>query len=286
MNVADQPLSPTKDIATPRVRIAPDVWIPQVGFGVFQIPPEQTQAAVEEALGLGYRHIDTAHIYRNEKGVGDALRSGVVARDEVFVTTKVWNADQGFDATLHAFDRSTELLGVDTVDLYLIHWPAPSRGLFVDTWRALERLRDDGLVRAIGVSNFREEDLDALDEAGLSTPSVNQVELHPALSQARLRAAHERRGITTEAWSPLAQGRVLGEPTILEIARRHDVDPAQVVLAWHLALGNVVFPKSVTRSRMESNLASVGVTLDAADVDAISALDRGERFGPDPATMA
>lgn len=265
--------------------LSDSVSIPQLGFGVFQVDPATTQEVVEHALEAGYRHIDTAKVYGNEEGVGKALAASGVDRDDVFVTTKLWNADQGRDATLAAFDASLERLGLDVLDLYLIHWPMPENGTFVETWSALEELRASGRVRAIGVSNFRAEDLAALESAGLSTPAINQVEAHPLLAQVSLREYHQAHGILTEAWSPLAQGEVLDLPEITGIAAAHDATPAQVVIAWHLAIGNVVIPKSVTPERIVSNLAAADLTLSDHEVTTISGLDRGHRIGPDPSTF-
>ncbi|GAA1739671.1 aldo/keto reductase [Aeromicrobium alkaliterrae] len=261
------------------------VTIPQLGFGVFQVDPAETQKAVETALEVGYRHIDTARIYGNEEAVGAALKASGLPSSEVFVTTKLWNSDQGTDATLAAFDASLDRLGLDVVDLYLIHWPTPERGLFVDTWKTFEKLHADGRTRAIGVSNFRAQDLQVLADQGLTTPSINQVELHPALTQVSLREYHAANGILTEAWSPLAQGEVLDESVITGIAAAHDASPAQVVLAWHLAIGNVVIPKSVTPSRVAENFAATEVTLTDAEIEQITSLDRGHRTGPDPSTF-
>ncbi len=269
----------------PTVTLNDGVEIPQLGFGVFQVDPAETQQVVETALEVGYRHLDTAKIYGNEEGVGAALKAAGLPRDEVFVTTKLWNADQGYDSTLAAFDASLQRLGLDTVDLYLIHWPTPEKDLYVDTWRAFETLLADGRTRSIGVSNFRAQDLDRLASEGLATPSVNQIELHPYLAQDTLRAYGAEHDIAIEAWSPLAQGKVLDDPVVTDIASRHDVDPGQVVLAWHLALGNIVFPKSVTPERIASNFASLDVTLGADEVEAISALNRDDRIGPDPAAF-
>lgn len=265
--------------------LSSDVTIPQLGFGVFQVDPATTQQVVETALAAGYRHIDTAHIYGNEAGVGAALRATSLPRDEVFVTTKVWNSDQGRDAALRAFDTSLDKLGLDVLDLYLIHWPTPARDLFVETWAALADLQAEGRVRAIGVSNFRTEDLRRLIDAGLPVPSINQIELHPALTQEPLKATHAELGIVTEAWSPLAQGAVLDDPAVTTIAAAHDATAAQVVLAWHLALDHVVIPKSVTPARIAENLAAAELTLTPDELAAISALDRGERIGPDPAVF-
>jgi 2,5-diketo-D-gluconate reductase A len=256
--------------------------IPQVGFGVFQIDPADTQAAVEQALEVGYRHIDTARIYGNEEGVGAALKATGLA-DEVYVTTKLWNEDQGHDSTLSAFDASMGRLGIDTLDLYLIHWPTPAHDTYVETWKAFEQLKADGRVRSIGVSNFRVQDLQRLADEGLTTPVVNQIELHPALTQDVLRAYHAEHDIVTEAWSPLAQGEVLDESAVVEIAQAHDATPGQVVLAWHLALDNVVFPKSVAPSRIAENFAATELTLSDDELQRISAINRDERTGPDPA---
>lgn len=267
------------------VPLRPDTTIPQLGFGVFQVDPETTQQVVETALEAGYRHLDTAFIYRNEREVGAALRASGLAREDVFVTTKLWNTAQGRDTAREAFDRSLERLGLDVLDLYLIHWPAPARGLFVETWEVFEELLASGRTRAIGVSNFRPEDLQQLIDRGLTVPAINQVELHPWLTQTELREFHAAHEIVTEAWSPLAKGELLDDPTIAGVAAAHDASPAQVVLAWHLALGNVVIPKSATPERIRANLASTGLTLSDDEVAALSALDRGHRTGPDPSAL-
>ncbi len=256
--------------------------IPQLGFGVFKIPPDETAAAVRSALEIGYRHIDTATAYGNEAEVGAALKATGLA-GEVYVTTKLWNADQGFDSTLQAFDASMDRLGLDVLDLYLIHWPLPEHDRFVDTYRAFAQVKEEGRVRSIGVSNFRVPDLQRLEEAGLPTPAVNQIELHPYLTQAELTSYGREHGIVTEAWSPLAQGKVLDDEVIASIARTHDADPGQVVLAWQLAQGHVVFPKSVTPERIASNFASTQISLTDEEIGRISALNRDERIGPDPA---
>lgn len=260
------------------------VEMPQLGFGVFQIPKSETQAAVAEALKAGYRSIDTAAAYRNEAGVGAALKAAGIDRDELFITTKLWNADQGYDKTLAAFDKSLGRLGLDVLDLYLIHWPTPKHDLYADTWRAFEKLYADGRVRAIGVSNFQPAHLEKL--GGNVVPAVNQVELHPYLQQAEVRAYDEAHGIATEAWSPLAKGgQLLAEPVLAKIAGKHSRTPAQVVLRWHLHLGNVVIPKSVTPSRIAENLDVFGFELDEADLTDLGTLDRGLRTGPDPDTF-
>jgi diketogulonate reductase-like aldo/keto reductase len=260
--------------------------IPQLGFGVFQIPPEDTADTVLQALRIGYRHIDTAAAYRNEAGVGEGIARSGLDRSEVFVTTKVWNNNHGHDAALGAFERSLEQLGFDYVDLYLIHWPVPSRNLYVETWQALTELKADGRSRSIGVSNFLEQHLERIIDATGVVPAVNQIELHPRLQQAELRRFHAERGILTEAWSPLAKGGVLDDPVITRIAAAHARTPAQVVLRWHIQLGNIVFPKSVTPARIEENFRIFDFELCVDDMGAIATLDAGERTGPDPATFA
>ena len=269
----------------PAIRLQDGVEIPQLGFGVFQVPPDETQEVVEQALETGYRHIDTAAAYMNEDGVGAAIASSGIMREEVFVTTKLPNSEHGFDSTLAAFNASLSRLGTGYVDLYLIHWPVPLQDRFVETWRAFERIHEEGSARTIGVSNFRLEDLQRLEEEASTRPSVNQIELHPRFQQAELRTWHEEHGIATEAWSPLAQGRVLQEGTIVEIAGGHGKTPAQVVLRWHLQLGNIVFPKSVTTERIRENFELFDFELSGQDIERIGQLDRGERIGPDPATF-
>lgn len=271
----------------PTTSLAGGVEIPQLGFGVFQVPPRDTQAVVEEALRIGYRHIDTAAAYRNESGVGAAVAASGLPRDEVFVTTKLWSSDQGYDSALRAFEASRSRLGMDYVDLYLIHWPAPGRGLYVETWRAFERIREEGGARAIGVSNFRIEDLRRLDEETGTRPALNQIELHPRLQQRELRRWHAEHGIATEAWSPLARGAALGDPAIEAIARRHGKTPAQVILRWHLQLGNVVIPKSATPRRIAENFELFDFELGDEELEEMARLDAGEagRIGPDPATF-
>lgn len=266
----------------PDVVLNNGITMPQVGFGVFQIPPGDTQEAVERALEVGYRHIDTAAAYGNEHEVGLALTASGLGRDEVFVTTKLRNDDQGHGATLEAFDTSLERLGLEMVDLYLIHWPAPARGLYTETWRAFEQLARQGRSRAIGVSNFQVTHLERLlDEFG-TVPAVNQIELHPYLQQEVLRTFHQAHGIVTEAWSPLAKAEVLDDPVVATIAERHERTPAQVVLRWHLELGNTVIPKSVTPERIVANLDLFDFQLTNVDIDAIATLDRDHRTGPHP----
>jgi 2,5-diketo-D-gluconate reductase A len=261
------------------------VEIPQLGFGVFQVPPDETQSVVELALEAGYRHIDTAGAYRNEEGVGAAIAASGLARENVFVTTKLWNSQQGYDSALEAFEVSLGRLGFDYVDLYLIHWPVPTEDRFVDTWRAFERIHEEGRARTIGVSNFRIEDLERLERETETRPTVNQVELHPRFQQAELRRWHAEHGIATEAWSPLAQGKMMADQTLAAIATHHRRTVAQVILRWHLQLGNIVIPKSVTPSRVRENLDLFDFELTEDDLAAISRLDAGDHFGPDPATF-
>jgi diketogulonate reductase-like aldo/keto reductase len=271
---------------TPNVTLHDGIEIPQLGFGVFQVPPDDTESVVLEALEAGYRHIDTAAAYRNEKGVGRAVASSGIAREDIFVTTKLWNSSQGFDSALETFEKSLGRLGMDYVDLYLIHWPVPSQDRFVETWRAFERIHSEGQAKTIGVSNFRIEDLKRLEAETDTRPTVNQVELHPQMQQRELRAWHEQHEIATEAWSPLAQGAVLEDEAIVDIARAHGKTTAQTILRWHLQLGNVVIPKSVTPERIRENFDLFDFDLSQQEMDAIGALDRAQRIGPDPATFA
>lgn len=273
-------------VDVPAITLNNDVRIPQVGFGVFQIPPEQTRQAVSDALEVGYRHIDTAMLYHNEAAVGAAVRDSGIARDEIFVTTKCWNTDQGYDAALRAFDRSATELGLEVVDLYLIHWPVPARNEYVDTWRALEKLYADGRVRAIGVSNFQLPHLQRLlQETGI-VPAVNQIELHPWLPQDELRAFHTVNGIATQAWSPIARGGdLLRNTTLRGLADKYGRSVAQVVLRWHIELGNIVLPRTVRRTRAIENLSLFDFELDHADLQTIAFLATGTRIGPDPDTF-
>ncbi|GAB3474816.1 aldo/keto reductase [Nocardiopsis coralliicola] len=266
----------------PEVTFSNGVRMPQLGFGVWQVAPHEAAGAVAEALQAGYRSIDTAAAYGNEEGVGEAIRRSGLNRSDVFVTSKLRNADQGYDAALRAFEGSLTRLGLETLDLYLIHWPMPERDDYVATWKAFERLYAEGRVRAIGVSNFQIPHLERVMREGLIAPMLNQIELHPRLAQPELRAFDARHGIATEAWSPLGHGRVLDDPVIAKIAGAHGVTPAQVIIRWHLQLGNVVIPKSVTPERIRANFDVFGFTLTSGDVEAITALDAGERTGPDP----
>ena len=258
--------------------------IPQLGYGVWQIEDNGAADAVGTALETGYRHIDTASIYGNEVGVGRGIATSSVPREDIFLTTKLWNSDQGFEKAISALDASLEWLGTDYVDLYLIHWAKPQQGTYLESWRALIELKKQGKVRSIGVSNFPQAQLrEIIADTGV-TPAIHQVELHPYFSQEDMRAVHEELGIVTEAWSPLGQGgELLKDPVIVEIAGKHGVSPAQVVLAWHLAKGIVAIPKSVTPARIAENFAAANVTLDTADIAAIDGLTRADgRIGPDP----
>lgn len=256
--------------------------IPQLGLGVYKIADALAADTVEVALDAGYRHIDTAALYENEVGVGQGLARSSVPREDVFVTTKVWNDRHGYDETLKAFDESLTKLGLDYVDLYLIHWPAPQQNRYVETYRALEKLRSDGRARSIGVSNFHPHHLDRLLNETDIVPVLNQVELHPWLPQAGVRAYDAAHGILTEAWSPLARGRAIGNETLDAIGAKHGKSAAQIVIAWHLFLGNVVIPKSVTPARIRANIDVFDIVLDAADLAAIAGLDSNERTGKDP----
>jgi 2,5-diketo-D-gluconate reductase A len=269
----------------PRIPLRGGVEIPQLGFGVFQVPPRDTREAVGQALAAGYRHIDTAAAYGNEAQVGEAIAASGVDRSEVFLTTKCWNDDQGYEEAKRAFHASLERLRLDYVDLYLIHWPVPAHDRYVETWRAFIELRAEGLIRSIGVSNFLPAHLERVIEETGETPAINQVELHPHFQQGELRRLHERLGIVTEAYSPLAQGQVLGEPAIATIAEAHSRTPGQVVIRWHLQIGNVVIPKSVTPECIRENFEVFDFELTGAEVEAIDALDRGQRIAPDPATF-
>jgi 2,5-diketo-D-gluconate reductase A len=257
--------------------------IPQLGFGVFQVPPEDTADAVLHALRTGYRAIDTAAMYENEAGVADAVARSDLDRDDVFITTKLGNRDHGTDAARRAFEQSLERLGSEYVDLYLIHWPIPSQDKYADTWRALCEFKQEGRARSIGTSNFLIEHLERIiDETGV-TPAVNQIELHPRLTQSDLRNFHHEHGILTEAWSPLAQAELLDYPTIVQLAEAVDRTPAQVILRWHIQLGNIVIPKSVTPERIEENFRVFDFELDSGQMRAISELDSTDgRTGPDP----
>jgi 2,5-diketo-D-gluconate reductase A len=273
--------------AVPSLKMNNGLEIPQLGFGVFLVPPEETQQAVTEALKAGYRLIDTAQGYRNEEGVGAAIAESDVPRDELFITTKLTNSEQGYDTTLTAFDSSMKMLGIDVLDLFLIHWPLPMFDQYVETWRAFEKLLADGRVRSIGVSNFEIAHLERLLAETDVTPAVNQIELHPQFPQEELRAFHDEHGILTESWGPLGQGKgLLEDPSIVEVAQRKARTPAQVVLRWHLQLGCVVIPKSVNPDRIRENIDLFDFELDDADMAEISKVRTGERLGGDPNVFA
>jgi 2,5-diketo-D-gluconate reductase A len=267
----------------PSVVLNNGVSIPQLGFGVFLVPPDEVVEPIRLALETGYRLIDTATLYGNEEGVGRAIAESGVPRDEIFLTTKVWNTDHGYDETLRAFDDSAKRLGLDPIDLYLIHWPVPAQDRYLDTWRALERLYADGRVRAVGVSNFTEVHLQRLMDESSTVPAVDQVELHPGFTQETLRAFNKSHGIVTEAWSPLGRGHgVLDNPVVIAVAQAHGRTPGQVVLRWHLQLDNVVIPKSVRPERIAENFAVFDFQLTAEEMAALSAIDSPGRIGPDP----
>ena len=256
--------------------------IPQLGFGTYQIAPADAKAATLAALEAGYRHIDTAEMYGNEKEVGEAIAESGLARADIYVTSKLNNGFHARADALAAFDRTLDVLGFETLDLFLIHWPLPAVGDYVETWKAMEEMHRSGRVTSIGVSNFQEAHLQRLFDETDTVPAVNQIEVHPYLTQQPLRAFNTAHGIATEAWSPLAQGNVLGDPVIAAIARRLGQTTAQVTLRWHIQRGDIVFPKSVTRARVDENLDLFGFELTDADVAAITALNRDERTGPNP----
>ncbi|WP_308345613.1 aldo/keto reductase [Streptomyces sp. ISL-94] len=276
----------------PTVTLNNGTHMPRLGFGVWQVPDAEAERAVATALEAGYRSIDTAAVYGNEGGTGKGIAASGIAREELFVTTKLWNGPSrkwGRDAVLRAFDDSLARLGLDHIDLYLIHWPRPMRDDFVSIWQAFEEIAASGRAKAVGVSNFRPADLERLAAESPLVPAVNQIELHPLFPQAELRAVHAERGIATEAWSPLGQGKgLLTLPEVAAIAARHGRSAAQVVLRWHLQLGNIAIPKSVTPARIRENLDVFGFELDAADMAALDALGAGaaaRRIGPDPAVF-
>ncbi|MFV1365287.1 aldo/keto reductase [Mycolicibacterium elephantis] len=272
-------------MASPSIELNDGNSIPQVGLGVWQTPPEDTERAAATALDAGYRHIDTAAAYGNEREVGQAVAKSGLARGDVFVTTKLWNSDQGYDSTLKAFDASMQRLGTDYLDLYLIHWPVPANDAYVDTFKAFAHLRDQGRIRSIGVSNFEPEHLRKLIDATGIVPAVNQIELHPRLQQHELRELHAQLGIATEAWSPLGQGSLLTNPAVTAVAEAHGKTSAQVLIRWHIQLGNIVIPKSVTPARIVSNFDVFDFELSEQDMASVSSLGDGTRLGPDPRTF-
>ena len=276
--------------AVPTIQLNDGHSIPQLGFGVFQIDPAETAEAVAEALRVGYHHIDTAEMYGNEEGVGEAIRASGLDRGDLYVTSKLNNSFHRPDDAHRAFDRTLAELGFDYVDLFLIHWPLPTLydGDYVSTWKTLEEFRQDGRARSIGLSNFQVEHMERLAAESDTVPAVNQIELHPYLLNDEVRAYDEAHGIATEAWSPIAQGEVLDDPVITEIAERVRRTPAQVVLRWHIQRGNIVFPKSVTPERIRENFEIFDFELEPGDIEQIAGLDRGEagRTGPNPDEFA
>jgi 2,5-diketo-D-gluconate reductase A len=261
--------------------------IPQVGLGVWQTPNDEAAPAVKAALDAGYRHVDTAAVYENEEGVGEGIRQSGLSRSDIFLTTKLWNNDQGYEQTLKAFEASLKRLGTDYVDLYLIHWPSAHRGLFVDTWKALVKLKEEGRAKSIGVSNFYPEHIEKIVAETGVTPVINQIELHPDFQQRETRAFHEKHKIATQSWSPLGQGKLLGHPVIAEIAQKLGRTPAQVIIRWHIDNGLVVIPKSVTPSRIVENFKVFDFQLSPEDLQKLNSLDdTGARIGPDPKTAS
>jgi len=271
-------------MTVPQLELNDGHTIPQLGFGVFKVDPDEAERVVSDALEVGYRHIDTAAVYGNEVGVGRAIEKSGIPREELFITTKLWNSDQGTQSAHDAIDLSLEKLGLDYVDLYLIHWPRPDLDRYVETWLAMEHMREQGKTRSIGVSNFHRAHLERVIAESGTVPAVDQVELHPAFQQRELRAFSEPLGIRTESWGPLGQGKydLFAEKAVQDAADAHDVSPAQVVIRWHLQHGIIVFPKTTSRERMATNFAVFGFELTEAEMAAIDALDRGQRIGADP----
>ena len=271
----------------PGIELNNGTTIPQLGFGVFQIDPSDTAETVRAALDAGYRHIDTAQMYGNEAEVGEAVAKSDIPRDQLWITTKCNNSNHGYEDSQTALDESLRVMGLDHVDLYLIHWPLPGKDLYVDTWKGLEQAQADGKTRTIGVSNFQPHHLDRLLEETETVPAINQIELHPHMQQAGLRSYHERHGIRTEAWSPIGQGKgLLDAPEFADIAQAHGKSPAQVVLRWHIQLGNIIFPKSVTPERIRENFAIFDFELSDDEMNTINNMEKAERLGPDPDEFA
>lgn len=271
----------------PDVRLNNGTLMPQLGFGVYKVPDDEVADLLSTAFEAGYRSIDTASLYGNERGTGAGIAASGIPREELFVTTKLWNTDHGYDAALRAFDDSLGKLGLDYVDLYLVHWPAAARDLYVETWRALEKIAEEGRAKAIGVSNFQPEHLRRLAEETSVVPAVNQIELHPRLQQNEVRSYDADHGIVTEAWSPLARNRgLLDDPAVVDISHRHGRTPAQVVLRWSVQLRHVVIPKSATPARIHENIDVFGFQLDEGDMAALAALETGDRVGPHPDSVS
>ncbi|MEJ5087465.1 aldo/keto reductase [Brucella pseudogrignonensis] len=274
-------------MTVPAVKLNDGNHIPQLGYGVWQVGNDEAISAVSEALKVGYRHIDTAAIYGNEEGTGKAINESGIARGDIYLTTKLWNKEQGYESTLKAFDESLKKLGTDYVDLYLIHWPLPSKDLFMETWRAFIKIKEEGRAKSIGVSNFRTADLERILKESDVVPVLNQIELHPQFQQDELRLFHSKHDIATEAWSPLGQGTILENPTLKSIAEKHGKSVAQVILRWHIETGNIVIPKSVTPARIKENFDIFNFSLNGTDHDAITKLDKTDgRIGPNPATFS
>ncbi len=274
-------------MTVPAVKLNDGNHIPQLGYGVWQVGNDEAISAVSEALKVGYRHIDTAAIYGNEEGTGKAINESGIARGDIYLTTKLWNKEQGYESTLKAFDESLKKLGTDYVDLYLIHWPLPSKDLFMDTWRAFIKIKEEGRAKSIGVSNFQTADLERVLKESDVVPVINQIELHPQFQQDELRLFHSKHNIATEAWSPLGQGTILENATLKTIAEKHGKSVAQVILRWHIETGNIVIPKSVTPARIKENFEVFDFSLNGTDHDAITKLDKTDgRIGPNPATFS
>ncbi len=274
-------------MTVPAVKLNDGNHIPQLGYGVWQVGNDEAISAVSEALKVGYRHIDTAAIYGNEEGTGKAINESGIARGDIYLTTKLWNKEQGYESTLKAFDESLKKLGTDYVDLYLIHWPLPSKDLFMETWRAFIKIKEEGRAKSIGVSNFRTADLERILKESDVVPVLNQIELHPQFQQDELRLFHSKHDIATEAWSPLGQGTILENATLKTIAEKHGKSVAQVILRWHIETGNIVIPKSVTPARIKENFEVFDFSLNGTDHDAITKLDKTDgRIGPNPATFS
>ena len=274
-------------MTVPAVKLNDGNHIPQLGYGVWQVGNDEAISAVSEALKVGYRHIDTAAIYGNEEGTGKAINESGIARSDIYLTTKLWNKEQGYESTLKAFDESLRKLGTEYVDLYLIHWPLPSKDLFMETWRAFIKIKEEGRAKSIGVSNFRTADLERILKESDVVPVLNQIELHPQFQQDELRLFHSKHNIATEAWSPLGQGTILENPTLKTIAEKHGKSVAQVILRWHIETGNIVIPKSVTPARIKENFEVFDFSLNGTDHDAITKLDKTDgRIGPNPATFS
>ncbi|QWK79331.1 aldo/keto reductase [Ochrobactrum sp. BTU1] len=274
-------------MTVPAVKLNDGNYIPQLGYGVWQIGNDEAISAVSEALKVGYRHIDTAAIYGNEEGTGKAINESGIARSDIYLTTKLWNKEQGYESTLKAFDESLRKLGTEYVDLYLIHWPLPSKDLFMETWRAFIKIKEEGRAKSIGVSNFRTADLERILKESDVVPVLNQIELHPQFQQDELRLFHSKHNIATEAWSPLGQGTILENTTLKTIAEKHGKSVAQIILRWHIETGNIVIPKSVTPARIKENFEVFDFSLNGTDHDAITKLDKTEgRIGPNPATFS